>query len=60
MDRSVGMTDRIDQIADLERKAAEADRMAAKSPFKSDRARFSALADEYRRRAAALRERVTG
>ena len=54
------MTDRTNQIADLERMAAEADRMGAKSPFKSDRARFSALADEYRRRAAALRERVTG
>lgn len=48
------MTDRSVQIADLERKAAEADRMVAKSPFRFDGERFRAIAEEYRRRASDL------
>lgn len=49
------MTDQVAAIAHLERLAAEADRMAAKSPFKGDRLRFANMADGYRARAHKLR-----
>lgn len=45
-------------IADLELKAREADRMAGKSPFASDRKRFGDVAAEYRRRADRLKARM--
>lgn len=42
-------------IAHLERQAVEADRMAAKSPFTSDRLRFKEMAARYRLEAAKLK-----
>jgi len=49
------MTSNMDDVGDLERKAREADRMAAKSPFQRDRERFADVAKEYRLRAERLR-----
>lgn len=53
--RRPSMTDRVREIADLEQKAREADRMAAKSPFAEDRRRFADVAAELRRRAGSLK-----
>jgi hypothetical protein len=50
------MTDRTAEIIDLDRKARDAERMAEKSPFMADRKRFADIAQDYRRRAAKLRE----
>lgn len=43
------------EIADLECKAQDAERMARKSPFMKDRKRFADIATEYRQRADSLR-----
>lgn len=46
--------DASDQKAKLQARAQDLRRMAAKSPFKKDRERFSAMAAEHERRAAGL------